>query len=83
MDTRRAAENTLTIWKKNLDSELPTRVRCVEGMTLEHQHWLLHEVEIGNVVGEKAHGWLSFAQGVLVSRAHLSLTDCKYANLFS
>jgi hypothetical protein len=83
MNVSAAASNTLLIWQKNIEANLPKPEREDTGLTLGHQHWLLLEVMNENIEGEKAHRWLSWAQGVLTSRGQVSLTDCKYANAFS
>jgi hypothetical protein len=87
MNVAHAATNTILIWFKNEKERSDTLkispIRDPFGLTLEHQLWLLTEVANSGVLGEKAHRWLSFAQGVLVSRGCVSLEDCKYANVFS
>lgn len=85
MDVVRAAENMLTVMRKcertkDIDE---TAQRDELGLTLEHCGWMLNEIVVGNVTGEKAHRWLGYAQGVLCANGVADLDSCKYANLFS
>lgn len=86
MDVRIAAQNTLTVLSKSDKLEsgtLPMPVRTDDGIELCHQIWLLDQVKTGKVTGEKAHRWLSWAQGVLAACGLITLTDAKYCNLLS
>jgi hypothetical protein len=84
MNIKQAAQNTLIIWAKNLsDVPLPEPERDPNGRGRAHQVWLLHSIIAGQVEGEKAHRWLSYAQGYLVCLEDLKLDDCKYANVFA
>jgi len=89
MIVAKAAANTLTIWSKEFartsqrGPDLPPPVRSPDGTGLNHQHWLLVQVVSEEIVGEKAHRWLSYAQGYLVAVHELTLDQCKYANLLA
>lgn len=83
MNISKAASNTLLLWTKNCKEKLPEPKRTKLGIELCHQHWLLLEVFNEKVLGEKAHRWLSWAQGVLAANGVLSLEDCKYANVLT
>lgn len=83
MDVKKAAFNTLYIWDKNREGDLPIAERLADGIGLTHQHFVLEEVASGRISGEKAHRWLGWAQGYLCCHGELSLADCKYSNVFS
>lgn len=83
MDVAKAAEHTLTLLRKNMTDPLPGPAQAEDGQGLKHQLFVLYSVKDGEVVGEKAHRWLGWAQGALSAMDLLSLEECKYANLLA
>ena len=51
-----------------------------ESVSKKHVMWMLGEIENGNVVGEKAHRWLGWAQAAAVSRGDATLEEMKMIN---
>jgi hypothetical protein len=83
MQTTRAARNTVVLWEKTSSGPLPGPKQADDGMDLHHVRYVLNEVEYGRITGEKAHRWLGWAQGYLMSQGLLTLDDCKYANVLA
>lgn len=54
--------------------------RSAAGATPEHAVWMLNQIVDGEVEHDKAHRWIGYAQGVLVSEKVVSLEQCKAAN---
>lgn len=46
----------------------------------EHLHWMLDQINEGKVYGEKAHHWIGYVQGVLVSRHVTTVEEMKDLN---
>ncbi|MEE9395289.1 MAG: hypothetical protein V3W41_22585 [Planctomycetota bacterium] len=78
MNTAEAARQTLT--KSNIRNGGGPFDRCHTGMGIEHAGWMLTEIGLGNITGEKAHRWLGYAQAIVVNFGYLSLYDCKNIN---
>lgn len=76
MDAQKAAGNTL----KAIPGTLPVIARSEEGTGTSHALWMLKGIEDGYIQHDKAHRWLGYAQGLLVSEAYLTLEACKNAN---
>lgn len=53
------------------------RVECIPtpGYTYPHMRWMIAEIREGRVVGDKAHRWLGFIQGVLIREDHFKLNE--------
>lgn len=81
MDVIKAAENTVTLLCKEYP-DIPV-IRALDGRGSAHARWCLEEIISTNVLEEKAHRWLGYAQGVLVQNGHLSLEACKHANVLA
>ena len=46
----------------------------------EHLFWMLDQIDEGKVYGEKAHRWIGYIQGVLVSRHVTTVEEMKEMN---
>lgn len=53
------------------------RIECIEvpGYTYPHLRWMLEQMKTGQVVGDKAHRWLGFIQGVLIREDHFKVNE--------
>lgn len=54
--------------------------RDEDGATVEHALWMLGQVRTLQVQGNKAHRWLGYAHGLLVSHGIITLEDAKSIN---
>lgn len=88
----RAARHTLTFARESsyapsmgalFDQVLADPERSEDGRGFHHAIWLLKEIALERVIGEKAHRWLAYAQGLLVAQAVLTLNQCRIANLLA
>ena len=57
--------------------------RDPDGKTVEHAYWMLLGIAGGYIQGEKAHRWLGYAQGILVSEGVVELEEMKRINKIS
>lgn len=79
MNTERAAELML--------DEVRDKPCCAgrseNGDTADHACWMLEGIRDGYIQHEKAHRWLGYAQGLLVSHGLLTLDRAKWINKLS
>ena len=54
--------------------------RDAAGASAEHAVWMLQGIISGYVQHDKAHRWLGYAQGLLVSHGNLTLETAKRIN---
>lgn len=54
--------------------------RSEAGIGSPHACWMLSEIAEGRVTGRKAHRWLGYAQGLLVSYGMMTLDQAKRIN---
>lgn len=52
-----------------------------EGRGIKHVKFMLNEIASERVKHEKAHRWLGYAQGMLVSSESFTLDQCKQINV--
>ena len=76
MDIQKAASDT----RDYINTKEYLSSRDLEGRTVEHAVWMLSGIVLGYVQREKAHRWLGYAQGVLVSNSMLTLEQVKGIN---
>ncbi len=76
MNTKIAAEKIL----QKLSATSVGKARRSEGKSSEHAAWMLYGVALDYVQDEKAHRWLGYAQGLLVSNGIFSLEAMKKIN---
>lgn len=50
------------------------------GRTIGHAMWMLRGIAEGYIQHGKAHRWLGYAQGLLVTHGEISLEDAKRLN---
>ena len=91
MNINKAAENALLLMTRwaEIPSDMNPLAQSVLagwdpcGLSLGHIVWMLHEIIEDRVVGERAHRWLGYAQGLMAARGIATLEQLKCANLFS
>jgi hypothetical protein len=51
------------------------KIECISvpGYTYPHLRWMIREIVEGRTVGDKAHRWLGFIQGVLIREDHFKV----------
>jgi len=76
MNTQRAAERTI----EKIDISEYWTSRAADGKTIGHALWMLEGIVQGYIQHEKAHRWLGYAQGILVSNGATNLEAMKLAN---
>jgi hypothetical protein len=45
------------------------------GTSLGHLRWMLHKILNADVIGEQAHRWLGFVQGVMIVQGLTTVTE--------
>ena len=76
MNLERAAELTLeAVFKQPCSAR-----RSETGEGANHACWMLEGIREGYIQHEKAHRWLGYAQGLLVSHGMLTLDEAKSIN---
>lgn len=86
IDVSMAAKRTLELAElhyKLAGEELPEIKRGIDGKTVGHALWIIGQVAVGNVTGNKAHRWLGFGQGVLCVHGVITLMEAKLVNFDS
>jgi len=78
MDVRKAACSLINA----LESEVEAK-RDDEGKGLSHAAWMLEGIEKGYIQHEKAHRWLGYIQGLMVTNGVVTLKDVKSINVRS
>jgi hypothetical protein len=83
MDVRRAAANTRILAFKALPATQSVKQND-DGQGVPHALWMLSLIELGDeVAGEKAHRWLGYAQGLLVTHGVITLEQAKTCNVLA
>ena len=77
MNVKVASERML---QKLATTSVGNAKRDAKGKSSEHASWMLYGIAWGYVEEEKAHRWLGYAQGILVSNTIFSLEAVKKIN---
>lgn len=78
MDTKIAAENLMEIISDHEPDKIASR--STDGRGTPHALWMLEGIAQGYVQGEKAHRWVGYVQGMMVTLALATLEEMKAVN---
>jgi hypothetical protein len=76
MNIEQAAESTI----ERVDTGKYWESRDLKGRTVGHALWMLRGIVDGYIQHKKAHRWLGYAQGILVSEGCVTLEAMKNVN---
>jgi hypothetical protein len=79
MDVVSAATKLMVVIRDSMETQY-VACRSETGTGMPHYLWMLRGITNGYIQHEKAHRWLGYVQGALVSRNIVSLNDMKQLN---